>query len=64
MAERSEYVVYRAKRIWYLAHELALVSWIAAQPFPHLLINSRASQYLECDRGEIRILCKIGGRMW
>jgi hypothetical protein len=29
MEERSEYVVYRAKRIWYLAHELALVSWSA-----------------------------------
>jgi len=26
MKERPEYVVYRAKRIWYLAHKLALAN--------------------------------------
>ena len=49
MEERSDYVVYRAKRIWYLGHELALVSWSATQPSPYLLINSQASRYLEYD---------------
>jgi hypothetical protein len=37
MEERSGYVVYRAKRIWYLAHKLASASY------------SQANRYLEYD---------------
>jgi casein kinase I homolog HRR25 len=42
MEERPGYVVYRAKRIWYLAYKLALVSWTPLHNLlPHLLIIRR-----------------------
>jgi hypothetical protein len=41
MEERPDYVVYRAKRIWYLAYKLALVNWTRYTLLHILLIIRR-----------------------
>jgi len=49
MEERPDYVVYRAKRIWYLAYKLALVSWTRLTTFSTFVDHSQANRYLEYD---------------
>lgn len=49
MEERPDYVVYRAKRIWYLTCKLALVSWTGYTTFSTFVDYSQASRHLEYD---------------
>jgi len=49
MEERSDYVVYRAKRIWYLTYKLALVSWTSYTAFSTFVNHSQVNRYLRYD---------------
>jgi hypothetical protein len=51
MKERPDYVVYRAKRIWYLACKLAAVkiSWTAYATLSAFIDHLQANRYLEYD---------------
>jgi hypothetical protein len=52
MEERPDYVVYRAKRIWYLAHKLAFVNWTRYTTFSTFVDHSQSNRYLEYDHFE------------
>jgi hypothetical protein len=47
--EWPDYIVYRAKRIWHLTHELAKVSWTGYANLSVFVDHSQANQYLEYD---------------
>jgi casein kinase I homolog HRR25 len=51
MKEQPAYVVYRAKRIWYLAYKLATakVSWTGYATLSAFVDHSQADRYLEYD---------------